>query len=145
MKVLNRVFGLCAIATSLIALAGCGLLGPAPTDTPADGADAATGTPWTTMLIYGAIIIAVFYFLLIRPNKKRQDEQKALFDGMQAGTRVMLTSGIFGTIQVMGEKQVVVELAPGMDITVVKQAIAKVLTEEDEEFEYTEEDAPDGE
>jgi len=144
MKLYKRVLGFCLMAsTFLVALTGCGLLGPA-TEAPADGAEA-PGSSWMTMLVWGAVIMAVFYFLMIRPNKKRQEEQKALSDSMQVGSRVMLTSGIFGTIQVMGDRQVVVELSPGMDITVVKQAIAKVLTADDEEFEYADEEAPDDE
>jgi len=95
---------------------------------------------WTTILIYIAIFAVLIYFLMIRPNKKRQDEQRKMMDAMKPGSRVMLTSGIFGTLQAVGEKQMVVELAPGVAITVVKQAIMKAVPEEEEEFEYTDED-----
>ena len=94
-----------------------------------------------TILIWVVAFGGIIYFFMIRPNKKRADDQRNLMNTMQPGTRVMLTSGIFGTIQATGDKQVVVELAPGVAITVVKQAIAKVATEADEEFEYTDEDA----
>jgi len=94
-----------------------------------------------TILIWIIAFGGIIYIFMIRPNKKRADDQRNLMNTMQPGTRVMLTSGIFGTIQATGDKQVVVELAPGVAITVVKQAIAKVATEADEEFEYTDEDA----
>jgi len=94
-----------------------------------------------TILIWVIAFGGIIYFFMIRPNKKRADDQRNLMNTMQPGTRVMLTSGIFGTVQATGDKQVVVELAPGVAITVVKQAIAKVATEADEEFEYTDEDA----
>jgi len=93
-----------------------------------------------TILIWVAAFGLIIYFLMIRPNKKRQDEQRKMMDAMTPGARVMLTSGIFGTLQAVGEKQMVVELAPGVAITVVKQAIMKVVPAEEEEFEYTDED-----
>lgn len=93
-----------------------------------------------TLLIWVAVFGVIIYFFMIRPNKKRSDEQKSMMDSLQPGTRVMLTSGIFGTIETMGDQQAVIELAPGTAITVVKQAIAKVLTEADEEFEYSDDD-----
>ena len=95
---------------------------------------------WTIVMwvvIFGAFI----YFLMIRPNKKRMDDQRQLMDSIQPGMRVMLASGIFGTVEAMGDQQAVVELAPGMAVTVVKQAIAKVLSDAEEEFEYTDDDA----
>lgn len=93
-----------------------------------------------SLLIWVAVFGLIIYFFMIRPNKKRTDDQRNMMNSLQPGTRVMLTSGIFGTIETMGDQQAVIELAPGTAITVVKQAIAKVLTEADEEFEYSDED-----
>jgi len=98
---------------------------------------------WTIILWIAAFGL-IIYFLMIRPNKKRQEEQKKMMDAMQPGARVMLTSGIFGTIQATGDKQMVIELAPGVAITVVRQAIAKALTPEEEEFEYADDDTIEG-
>jgi len=95
---------------------------------------------WSIVLWIAAFAL-IIYFLMIRPNKKRQEEQKKMMDAMQPGARVMLTSGIFGTIQATGDKQMVIELAPGVAITVVRQAIAKALTPEEEEFEYADDDS----
>jgi len=86
------------------------------------------------------VLVAVMIFFSWRSNKKRAEDQRNLQNAMQPGARVMLTSGIFGTIEAIGDQQAVVELAPGLAITVVKQALAKVLTEADEEFEYTDDD-----
>ncbi|MCL2316085.1 MAG: preprotein translocase subunit YajC [Actinomycetia bacterium] len=89
-------------------------------------------------LFLGAIFVAFIYFMMIRPQKKRTDEQKAMMANLGPGARVLLSSGIIGTIQAMGDAQVVVELAPGTDVTVLKQVIVKVMKPEDEEFEYAE-------
>ena len=94
---------------------------------------------WTWVL-YIAAFGAIIYFMMIRPSRKRADDQKKMMNAMQPGARVMLTSGVFGTIRAMGDQQAVIELAPGVDVTVVKQAIAKVVADSEEEFEYTDED-----
>jgi len=90
-------------------------------------------------VVYIVVIGGFIYLMMIRPNQKRAADQKQMMDTMQPGARVMLTSGLFGTIQAVGDQQMVVELAPGMAVTVVKQAIAKVVPESEEEFEYTDE------
>jgi len=93
-----------------------------------------------TLLIYVALFGAIIYFLMIRPSQKRSNDQKQMMNAMQPGARVMLTSGLFGTVQAIGDQQMVVELAPGMAVTVVKQAVARVLSESEEEFEYADDE-----
>jgi len=90
-----------------------------------------------TWVIYIALFGAIIYFLMIRPGRKRSEDQKQMMNAMKPGARVMLTSGVFGTIQAIGDQQAVVELAPGMGVTVVKAAIARVVPDSEEEFEYT--------
>jgi preprotein translocase subunit YajC len=83
---------------------------------------------------------AAFYFLLIRPQQKRAKKQQEMTNALEPGTRVMLSSGVFGTIRHLGERQAIIEIAPGIEMTVVKQAIVKTLTPEDDEFEYSDDD-----
>ncbi|WP_432557804.1 preprotein translocase subunit YajC [Granulicoccus sp. GXG6511] len=83
--------------------------------------------PMTTGLLI-ALMVASFYFLIIRPNRKRQAEQAKLADSMTPGTRVMLNSGIYGTVTEVGERQVKVEVAPGLQMLVLKQAVLQVIT-----------------
>ncbi len=88
-----------------------------------------------------ALMGAAFYFLLIRPQQKRAKKQQEMTSALGAGTRVMLSSGIFGTIQHLGEKQAIIEIAPGLEMTVIKAAIVKTLAPEDDEFEYADDNA----
>lgn len=90
------------------------------------------------LLIWGALIVGFFYFVMIRPGKKRMDDQKALLNSLTPGVRVMLTSGLYGTVRDIGVNQAVVELSPGYDVTVAKAAVARVVGPDDEEFEYEE-------
>ena len=66
---------------------------------------------------------AAFYFLLIRPQQKRSKQQQEMTNSLEPGTRVMLSSGVFGTIRHLGERQAIIEIAPGIEMTVVKQAV----------------------
>lgn len=77
-----------------------------------------------------ALMVASFYFLIIRPSRRRQAEQAKLADSMHPGVRVMLSSGIYGTVTRVGERQAVVEVAPGVELTVLKQAVLQVVTED---------------
>ena len=82
---------------------------------------------------------AALYFLLIRPQQKRTKEQQSKLAALEAGSRVMTISGIIGTISHLGEKQAILEIAPGVEITIDKRAISTQPIED--EFEYVDADA----
>lgn len=92
----------------------------------------------TLIMLVG--LVAVFYLLLIRPMRKQAAEhvkkQQALRDSLAPGVRVQLAGGLFGSVKHLGEKQAVVELAPGVEVTVLKDSIIKTVEAADEEFEY---------
>ena len=93
------------------------------------------------LILMLAAMFAIFYFLLVRPQKKRQQQHQQTVDAMQPGQRVILTSGFFATLTHMGERQAIVELAPGVEITVLKGNIARPAEADEEEFELTDDDA----
>ncbi len=90
-----------------------------------------TNSPFTTIALILLMVVA-FYFLILRPQKKRQQAQQKTMSELTPGTRVLLGSGLFGTISWVGSKQVILEVAPGVEMTVLKQAIARVVTPGDE-------------
>ena len=83
-----------------------------------------------------AALAVLGYFMLIRPQQKRAKEQAALMKSLEPGTRVMMSGGVYGTLRHVGEKQVVVEVSPGVEMTFVKQAIVRPLKDDEDEFEY---------
>ena len=99
-------------------------------------------SPLSTILLIALMVVA-FYFLLLRPQKKRQQAQQKTMNEIVPGTRVLLGSGIFGTIISAGEKQAVLEISPGVHVTVLKQAIARVIRPGDELSAPTEVDGRD--
>lgn len=92
---------------------------------------------WSTLILIALMVVA-FYFLILRPQKRRQQAQQRTMNELQPGTRVLLGSGVFGTIVSVGEKQVVLETSPGVELTVVKPAIARIVTAGDEDSPYEE-------
>jgi preprotein translocase subunit YajC len=84
-------------------------------------------------------LFAVMYFLMIRPQQKRAKQHQEMQSGLSEGQRVLLTSGMFGTVAHVGERQLIVELAPGVEVTVLKGNVARTVSAEDEEFEFTDE------
>jgi preprotein translocase subunit YajC len=89
-------------------------------------------------LILIALMVLAFYFLIMRPQRKRQQEIQRTLSALVPGQRVMLGSGLFGTVVGVGAKQVVLEISPGTELTVLKQAVARVVTEGDEDGEADE-------
>lgn len=76
-----------------------------------------------------ALMVAIFYFIMIRPQRRREKERKALISSIKAGDRVLLSSGILGDIANVKEKTLVVRIAEKTKIEVLKSAVSQVLEE----------------
>ena len=90
------------------------------------------------ILLIMAVFIGLMYFMMVVPQKKRAEQQRKMLDSLEPGSRVLLNSGIFGTIRARGEQQLVIELAPGVEVTVLKQTVVRTANPDEEEFEYAE-------
>ena len=77
--------------------------------------------------VFIVVWIAIIYFLLIRPNKKRQKEQQNLLNSLKEGTEVITIGGIKGTIAFVGEDYVELRVDKGVKLTFRKSAIANVI------------------
>lgn len=71
-------------------------------------------------------ILALFWFMVIRPQQRRQKEVVSLQKSIQVGQRVMMSSGVFGTVVSLTEDRARLEIAPGTQIEIARAAIAKV-------------------
>jgi preprotein translocase subunit YajC len=76
------------------------------------------------------LIFVVFWLLLIRPQRKRQQELVRTQGSVVVGDEVMLGAGIAGRVAEAGEEFLQLEIAPGVQMKVARQAVVKVLTEE---------------
>ena len=70
-----------------------------------------------------AIIFFIFYFLMIRPQKKRLQAEKALLNSLAKGDEIYTKSGILGTIVGMTEKIVTLEVSEGSKIKILREQI----------------------
>ena len=84
-------------------------------------------------------ILALFWFMVIRPQQRRQREVTALQNSIEVGQRVMMSSGIYGTVISLADDRARLEIAPGTQIDIARAAIAKV----DEPLEQPAPDAGD--
>ena len=78
-------------------------------------------------LLFPILLIAVMYFLMIRPQMKRQKEHRAMLDKLANGDEVITNGGVAGVVREMGEHFITVEIADNVRIRVQKGAIANVL------------------
>lgn len=79
------------------------------------------------MLLFPVILIAIMYFLMIRPQMKRQKEHRAMLDKLNRGDEVITSGGVAGTITDIGDNFVTVEIADNVRVRVQKGAIGNVL------------------
>ena len=87
---------------------------------------AAPGSGISTFLLI-PVMIAAFYFLLIRPQQKKQKEHQAMVATLAVGSEVVTRGGVLGKVTVVGEQFVTVEIADGVEIKVQRFAIETVL------------------
>ena len=72
-------------------------------------------------------LIAIMYFLMIRPQMKRQKEHRAMLDKLSKGDEVLTNGGIAGVVTDIGENFVTIEVADNVRIRIQKGAVANVL------------------
>jgi preprotein translocase subunit YajC len=72
-------------------------------------------------------IFIIMYFVMIRPQKKRQDEQKRLVSSLKTGDRVVTNAGIHGLVSNVKETTIMVKVADNVKIEMEKSAVANVL------------------
>jgi len=74
-------------------------------------------------------IFVIMYFVLFRPQKKRQQEQQRLISGLKTGDRVVTNAGIHGLIANVKETTVMLKVADNVKLEMEKSAITNVLKE----------------
>jgi preprotein translocase subunit YajC len=110
-------------------------------------ADAAAkkGSSSTSLLLLIVLVFAGFYFLMIRPQRRRQQQaQQQRKSGATPGARVRTVGGMYATITDVDGDDVVLEVAPGVEVRYMKRAIAEVLEPGEPEAEETVEDDEPG-
>jgi preprotein translocase subunit YajC len=116
---MNRTLKTVLIAGLLIAvlalIGGCELA-------PADGEEGGQTSIWP-MLVFLVVIFGLFYFVMIRPQRKRQKEHEQLMQELQKGDNVMTAGGIYGRIESISEDSVVIKVESGATLRVARSSV----------------------
>jgi preprotein translocase subunit YajC len=81
--------------------------------------------------IFILVILVLVWFLLIRPQRRRQVESQRLIDSLSVGKEIVTAGGLYGTITSLEDDEARIEIADGVEVRVAKRAIAGVLSEDD--------------
>ena len=73
------------------------------------------------------LMFVVLYFVMIRPQMKKQKEHRAMIDALAKGDEVATAGGLLGKVTKLGDSYLTLELAPGLEVQLQRSAIVQVL------------------
>ncbi len=79
------------------------------------------------MFVWMGLMIAVFYFILIRPQQRREKERRKLLEEIKSGDRVVFAGGILGIVTGVREKTFTIKVADNVRLEVARHAVTQVL------------------
>jgi preprotein translocase subunit YajC len=82
--------------------------------------------------IFILALLALMWFMLIRPQRRRQQEAQRLLETISVGKEIVTAGGLFGTITAVDGDEVRVEIADGVEVRLAKRAVAGVVSEDEE-------------
>ena len=89
------------------------------------------GFSWYTLIMFAAVIL-IFYFLIIRPQRKRDKEAKDMLASIKKGDKIVTIGGIRGTVAIVKESTIIVKVDDNTRIEFSKNAISAVLNKKEE-------------
>jgi len=90
-------------------------------------AAAASGTDTLFSLLPLVLMFVVLYFIMIRPQMKKQKEHKAMIEAIAKGDEVVIAGGVLGRVAKLGDSYLNVEVANGVELQVQRGAVVQVL------------------
>lgn len=98
------------------------------------GAPPPAGSGASTIMLVGwlAIVFAIFYFMAILPQKRREKERKKLLEALKTGDKVLFGGGIIGVIANIKDHIIVIKVSEGVKVEVLKGAVTRVIEKDDE-------------
>ncbi|MEW6272091.1 MAG: preprotein translocase subunit YajC [Thermodesulfobacteriota bacterium] len=74
-----------------------------------------------------AMILVVFYFLLVRPQQRKARETQQMLDNLKVNEEVITTGGLYGRIVRLADKVVVIEIAPKVQVRIERSSVSQVV------------------
>jgi preprotein translocase subunit YajC len=83
--------------------------------------------------VFILVLLALMWFMLIRPQRRRQAEAQRLVNQLLPGKEIVTAGGLYGTVTEVHEDEVRIEVAKGVQVRIAKRAVAAIVSEEAEE------------
>ncbi len=84
----------------------------------------APGFDWSVLIVMAVVFVA-FYFILIRPQRKKQKEQQQMIEGLKKGHKVITAGGIYGVVESTSDDSVVIRVESGATLRVTKGSVTQ--------------------
>jgi preprotein translocase subunit YajC len=101
-----------------------------PAETPAPATAPAQQPGGMSMFVPMLLIFAIFYFLMIRPQQRKEKERRKMIEELRAGARVVFAGGFIGTIVEAKEKTFKIEIAGDVVVEVARAAVQNIVEDE---------------
>jgi preprotein translocase subunit YajC len=101
-----------------------------------------SGSSSFSYILIIVVIFAAFYFLMIRPQQRRRQQAMQKQNTVTPGARVRTTAGMYATVVAVDGDDVVLEVAPGIEVRYMKRAIMDVVSPGDADTSEPEEEEP---
>jgi preprotein translocase subunit YajC len=85
------------------------------------------------ILIPIALLVALTWFVLVRPQRRRQQQQNEMLSQLEEGAEILTAGGVFGRVLAIEDDELTVEIAPGTNVRLDKRAVAMVVPQEEAE------------
>ena len=82
-------------------------------------------------LVFLLLIFATFWFILWRPNQKRQQQHRQMLEGVGPGDEIITFGGMYATVRSVGDSDMEVEIAPGTTVRIMRSAIRQLVTDDE--------------
>lgn len=104
------------------------------TAAPAAGGGAAAGQQQSPMFMIGwlGLMLFVFYFLMIRPQQRREKERRAMIENVKSGDRVAFAGGFLGVVTNVKDRTFIIRIADNVKVEVARSSVSQVLAKDDE-------------
>ena len=80
------------------------------------------GSPWVQLIPF-ALVLGIFYFVILLPMKRRQKKVQAFLEALKVGDRVVTTGGIFGSVTKISDESIQLQIAPNVRVDISRAAI----------------------
>ena len=96
----------------------------------AQAAPASSSQPFIMNIVFIGSMVVIFWFLILRPQKKQADQRKKMLEAVQRGDRVLTTGGLYGTVKDIKGDVMIVAIAENVKVEVARSAIQGVTQDQ---------------